>query len=350
MRNVLTSNHERACRTTVLHLGMSWGGALVVLAMGAPAAAQQYKSDRDLLSHQTCTELSSEDCNRLGRLKEGEARQKANKQARRGKLLRLPPLPDERNVLLGSWRLEDAGRGGGDTGFGQKKGAAGADAMIRELWTTLESNPDKLFCNPMMFGHGITFASSTYSIQALDGSVSRSSIDYRNTEKQIIVAIPGNMEMELHFQIAGPNRILFRGSCALVRVGAPAANAAANTATAPGNARTGAANSSAPRTTGAPPQVPAIAVAPQSTPALPPIAYAPVNPRSALGRGIALYRDKDFQPALQQFLAATASNPDDARGWVFLADTYRWLGLERDGESALAKALQLDPNATNMLR
>jgi hypothetical protein len=333
----------------VLHLGMSWGAALVV---AAPAAAQQYKSDRDLLTHQTCTELSSEDCSRLGRLKEGEARQQANKQARRNKLLRLPPLPDERNVLLGSWRLEDAARGGGDTGFGQKKGAGGADAMLRELWTTLESNPDKLFCNPMMFGHGITFASSSYSIQALDGSVSRSSIDYRNTEKQVIVAIPGNMEMELHFQIEGPNRILFRGSCALVRVGAPVANAAAIRATAPGNARTGAANSSVPPTAGAPSQAAAIAApsAAPATPALPPIAYAPVDPRSALGRGIALYRGKDFQPALQQFLAATAANPNDARGWVFLADTYRWLGLERDGESALARALRLDPNATNLLR
>jgi hypothetical protein len=198
----------------------------------------------------------------LGKLKEGEARQQANKQARRNKLLRLPTLPDERNVLLGSWRLEDAGQGAGVTGLGQGKGTGGTDAMLRELWTTMASNPDKLFCNPMMFGHGITFASSTYSIQALDGSVSRSSIDYRSTEKQVIVAIPGNMEMDLHFQIAGPNRILFRGSCALVRVGAPAANAAVNTATASGNARTGAANSSAPPTAGASPQVAAVAPAP----------------------------------------------------------------------------------------
>ena len=221
MRTVVIANRDRACRTSVLHLGMSWGAALVVLAVAAPAPAQQYKSDRDLLTHQTCTELSSEDCSRLGRLKEGEARHQANKQARRNKLLRLPPLPDERNVLLGSWRLEDAGRGGGDTGFGQKKGAGGADAMLRELWTTLESNPDKLFCNPMMFGHGITFASSSYSIQALDGSVSRSSIDYRSTEKQVIVAIPGNMEMYLLFQIAGPNRILLGGPvhwCGSVRL------------------------------------------------------------------------------------------------------------------------------------
>ena len=112
MRTVVIANRDRACRTSVLHLGMSWGAALVVLAVAAPAPAQQYKSDRDLLTHQTCTELSSEDCSRLGRLKEGEARHQANKQARRNKLLRLPPLPDERNVLLGSWRLEDAGRGG----------------------------------------------------------------------------------------------------------------------------------------------------------------------------------------------------------------------------------------------
>ena len=205
MRTVLITNLDRAWRNTELRCGMLCGSALLVLAMSAPAAAQRSMSDRDLLNRQHSSGLSTEDRKRFDELKEGEARHQANKEARRSKLLRLPPLPDERNVLLGSWRLEDAGQGGGDTGFGQRKGTGGTDAMFRELWATLESNPDKLLCNPVMFGHGITFASSTYSIQALDGSVSRSSIDYRSTERQVIVAIPGNMEMDLLFQIAGPN-------------------------------------------------------------------------------------------------------------------------------------------------
>ena len=75
------------------------------------------------------------------------------------------------------------------------------------------------------------------------------------------MAITRNWKI-LFFEIAGPNRIAFAKSCALVRVGAPAANAAAITATAPGNARTGAANSLAPPTAGAPPQVAAVAPAP----------------------------------------------------------------------------------------
>ena len=41
----------------------------------------------------------------------------------------------------------------------------------------------------LMFGNGITFAPSTYSIQALDGSVFRGSVDYRSTQKQVISAI-----------------------------------------------------------------------------------------------------------------------------------------------------------------
>ena len=47
------------------------------------------------------------------------------------------------------------------------------------------------------------------------------------------------------FEIADANRILFRGSCALVRVGAPAAGAAANATTGPGNVRTAAKPASA---------------------------------------------------------------------------------------------------------
>jgi hypothetical protein len=132
--------------------------------------------------------------------------------------------------------------------------------MFRELWATLESNPDKLLCAPM-FGDGITFKSSTYSIRGLDGSVFRGSVDYRSTSKQVIVAVTRTWKI-LSFEIAGSNRIVYSKSCALVRVGGPAANAAANAATAPGNARSGAANSSAQPTAGAIPQLAAVAPAP----------------------------------------------------------------------------------------
>jgi hypothetical protein len=167
-----------------------------------------------------------------------------------------PKLPAERNVLLGSWRVESGGQGGGVTGLGQGNGTD-RNAMARELLTTL-SNPCVL-----MFGKGITFAPSTYSIQALDGSVFQGSVDYSSTQKRVILAITQETWKTLPFEIEGPNRIVWgRFGCALVRVGAPGANAAANATTASGNARAGASGPSSPPATGARPQVAAVAPAP----------------------------------------------------------------------------------------
>lgn len=95
---------------------------------------------------------------------------------------------------------------------------------------------------------------------------------------------------------------------------------------------------------------PAAASATPPAPPPPMRVYPPVDPRSALGRGVALYRERDMQPALAQLLAATAAEPNDARGWVFLADTYRWLGLESESQAAFATALKLDPNILEALR
>lgn len=167
-----------------------------------------------------------------------------------------PKLPAERNVLLGSWRVESGGQGGGVTGLGQGNGTD-RNAMARELLTTL-SNPCVL-----MFGKGITFAPSTYSIQALDGSVFRGSVDYSSTQKQVILAITQETWKTLPFEIEGPNRIVWgRFGCALVRVGTPGANAAANAIPAPGNARAGASGATVSPATGARPQMAAVAPSP----------------------------------------------------------------------------------------
>jgi len=226
----------------------SCAAALMLLAAAAPAAAQSSLSDRDLLNLPHSGGLSHQDRNRYDELNaESTKHLRGADQAPGQKLPRLPPLPVERNVLLGSWRVEGGGQGGGVTGLGQGKGTD-RNAMARELLTTL-SNPCVL-----MFGKGITFAPSTYSIQALDGSVFGGSVDYRSPEKQVIVATTGNLK-RLSFEIAGPNRIVLAKGCALVRVGTPAANAGANATTAPGNPRTGAANSSLPPAVGRAPQV-----------------------------------------------------------------------------------------------
>lgn len=256
MRTARVENRDRARRTNARHRCVSWGAALMLLAVAAPAAAQRSTSDRDLQNRPNSSGLSTEDRRRFEELKADDARNEAADRDLRQKLLRLPALPDERNTLLGSWRVE-AGAGG-LLGLDQGKGAGGTDAYFRDLWKALESNPDKLLCVPM-FGKGITFASSTYSISALDGSTFGGSVDYRSTQKQVILAITSNWKI-LPFQIAGPDRILFGESCALVRAGTAGASAAKVTP-APGTARAGA-TASAPPATGALPQVAAVAPAP----------------------------------------------------------------------------------------
>ena len=124
----------------------------------------------------------------------------------------------------------------------------------------------------------------------------------------------------------------------MVRVGAPAAKAAANATTAPGDART---------VTSGPSSSPAGAATPAAAAGR---AREPIEPISRLGRGVQLHGEKDFQPALQQLLVAAQSDPNDPRVYVYLADTYGWLGMDAEAKQAAERAKQLDPNAFEILR
>lgn len=274
----------------------------------------------------------------------------ADMKALRQKLLSLPPLPVERNVLLGSWRQE----GGGQQGAILGSGAMTGEAMIRELGAALLSNPDKLLPSQCVsnFGNGVTFAPSTFSIRALDGSTLGGRIAYRSSGKQGIWVIPDSILKIMAFEIAGPNRIVLGGSCALVRVGAPEANAAANAATASGNsraapppARDGGATAMAPRaaTAPAPPNAAGTHVASGA-------ARTPIAPSSLLGRAVALHRAKDFQPALALLQQAAKAEPDDPRIHAYLASTYDWLGMSAESRQAADTARRIDPNALDILR
>ncbi|MCX5738077.1 MAG: hypothetical protein NTZ61_06185 [Proteobacteria bacterium] len=323
---------------------MSCGAVLMLLAVATPVAAQDSYcgnscSDRDLLNLPNSGGLSYEDRSRLDELKEGDAKYTAAVVAEvelRRKLLRLPPLPDERNVLLGSWRQENGGQRG-MLGLEARNG----DDMVRELWEALQSNPDKLLPSRCVatFGNGVTFAPSTYTSSALDGSRPGGPIAYRSGGNQVIWVIPDNLK-PMPFKIVGPDRILLGidGSGALVRVGTPAANAAANATIAPGNARAAASGPSSP---------PADAATPTSAAGR---AREPIAPTSRLGRGVQLHGEKDFQPALQELLVAAQSDPNDPRVYVYLADTYAWLGLDKEANQAAERAKQLDPNAFDILR
>jgi hypothetical protein len=176
-------------------------------------------------------------------------------------LLRLPPLPVERNVLLGSWRLEGGGQQNGVLEFGMTgRGATPGFGEMMGFMKSIESG--QLTCD-MSFGRGITFTPTTFSSGGAAGMVG-GPVAYRSRKKLVIVAIPGDSRANpMFFEIVGPDRIKsVNVGCPLVRVGAPAANAAANATTAPGNARAGAPGASAPPATGARPQVAAVAPAP----------------------------------------------------------------------------------------
>jgi hypothetical protein len=188
----------------------------------------------------------------------------ADIRAERPKLLAMPPLPADRNVLLGSWRLEGSTQQSdarqsriaelGITGKGSLK-----PGDLQEFISSMGSG--QLACD-MSFGRGITFTPTTYSSGGAAG-IAGGPIAYRSPNKQVIVAIPGDARANpMFFEVAGPNRIVWGNTCALARVGTPAANAAANATTAPGNARTGAASPSAPPAASALPQVAAVAPAP----------------------------------------------------------------------------------------
>ena len=138
------------------------------------------------------------------------------------------------------------------------------------------------------------------------------------------------------FAFASPDRIVGEDSCVLVRSGAPAA--AANATTAPGNARAAASGPSSP---------PAGAATPTAAAGR---AREPIEPTSRLGRGVQLHGEKDFQPALQELLVAAQSDPNDPRVYVYLADTYAWLGMDKEANQAAERAKRLDPNAFDILR
>lgn len=121
------------------------------------------------------------------------------------KLLRTPPLPDERNVLLGRWRLEGTGK-------------ARPRSETQQLMEML-TNPEGAFCE-VSFGSGIEFKPTTFNSDGIVG-VAAGPVAYRSgANKQVIVAIPADKRANpIFFDVSNPNRIVGAGTCALVRVG-----------------------------------------------------------------------------------------------------------------------------------
>lgn len=174
--------------------------------------------------------------------------------AARARLLKMAPLPDARNPLLGRWRVEGAGRSRKKDDLSQLMG--------------MLNNPGGAMCETL-FGSGITeFKPTTWSSIDSSGDDSLGPISYRG-EGKVVWAVPESKMFNFFgFEFASPDRMTLVGveACILVRAGAAAASA---TSAPPGNARTAVAGSSMPQKAGAPPQV---------------AAAVPSPPRSTLSR------------------------------------------------------------------
>jgi tetratricopeptide (TPR) repeat protein len=245
-----------------------------------------------------------------------QARQQAENDAAlkalRARLLASPALPPDRNPLLGRWRVATGAtpRGGDD---------------LSQLLGML-ANPGAAMCEVVFGGGIIEFKPGSWASNDSAGDDSLGPIQYRTQDKQVF-ALPDQGLPLLGFDIVDTSTIReFRlQDCVLVRVGAqptaaPAARAAQPTAGA-------AAPVAAARST-----------------------REPIEPVSRLGRGVQLHGEKDFQQALQQLLVAAQSDPNDPRVYVYLADTYGWLGMDAEAKQAAERAKQLDPNAFEILR
>jgi tetratricopeptide (TPR) repeat protein len=308
-----------------------------LLLVGAAPAAAAYCDTNDWDCQRREAEKKSADD--AWYEEQARKRQVEREQLRRD-LLKQPPLPAERNGLLGSWRLDDGPQGqtasilgpmiGG--GSGADTGLGGAMAGIANMVMSLE----KGLCG-LGLGSGVTFSPSTYLIRGNAGPAA-TPIAYRAGvigDKPAIAAIPDVSQQDMMvFAFASPDRIVGEDGCVLVRSSPPAANGP----TGSGNARTTAASSSPPATGSA------------TTTATAGPARKPIEPVSRLGRGVQLHGQKDFQQALQQLLVAAQSDPDDPRVYVYLADTYGWLGMDAEAKQAAERAKQLDPNAFDILR
>ena len=175
------------------------------------------------------------------------AQTQADLKAARARLLKMAPLPDARNPLLGRWRVEGAARS-------RKK-----DDMSTLMG--MLNNPGGAMCETL-FGSGVTeFKPKTWSSIDSYGDDSLGPIHYRG-EGKVVWAVPESKMFNFFgFEFASPDRMTLVGveRCTLVRAGAAAPSA---TTAPPGNARTAAASPSGPPAARALPQVASVAPAP----------------------------------------------------------------------------------------
>lgn len=188
----------------------------------------------------------------------GSQRGAAELQALRAKLLRMSPLPDERNTLLGRWRVESTGKPKRKDELGQLMG--------------MLANPGGAACQ-FTFGDGIVeFKSKTWASIDGHGDDSLGPIAYRADGKRLF-ALPAKGIEIMGFDVVNPNRIeVFNlAGCALTRV-------TGTTTTTPGGLSS---RAPSPLAAGAPPSAPGPATSSAGSKVA---AAAPTPTPSALAR------------------------------------------------------------------
>ena len=169
----------------------------------------------------------------------------ADATALRKKLLGLPPLPDERNPLLGRWRVENDGKPQRKDDVGRLMG--------------MLANPGGAGCE-MVFGSGITeFKPKSWGVVSGHGADSLGPIVYRGQGTRVWAIPDSKVFAPLGFELSAPHRAVSVNlpGCVLTRSGE--ASGAAPAATAAPKKAAGASPAMA---AGAMPQVTAVAPSP----------------------------------------------------------------------------------------
>ncbi len=153
----------------------------------------------------------------------------------RQKWLKRPPLPPERNPLLGRWTRPPSGKENSSDPFAALQ--ALAKGGLCELF----------------FGGG-TFEFRATTLVGSDARTSEQELDkveYRGDAKQVVV-LPKTTVRLMVFDVEGPNRINWSGqNCALVRVGAASRSASATSTAPPQDAATASSSASSSKGTAA---------------------------------------------------------------------------------------------------
>ena len=153
-----------------------------------------------------------------------QARQQAENDAAikalRAKLLASPPLPPDRNPLLGRWRVATGAKPRGGDDLSQLMG--------------MLSNPGGAMCEVVFGGGIIEFKPGSWASNDSAGDDSLGPIQYRMQDKQVF-ALPDQGLPLLGFDIVDKSTIqeVRLPDCALVRVGAQPAAAPATRAAEP---------------------------------------------------------------------------------------------------------------------